>query len=91
MIETADAGLPRILDCGPDVLAVTADHSTPSLLANHSWHPVPLLLHSPYALQDGLERFDEVGCARGSLGLRPSLHLMALLLANALRLKKYGA
>jgi 2,3-bisphosphoglycerate-independent phosphoglycerate mutase len=91
MIEIADSGIPRLLEKKPDVLAVTGDHSTPALLANHSWHPVPLLLHSKYALHDRLERFDEVTCARGSLGLRPSYHLMALLLANALRLKKYGA
>jgi len=90
-IEDADSGVPRITARGPDVLAVTGDHCTPSVLASHSWHPVPLLLHSRYALEDGLEKFGEVQCARGSLGLRPSLHLMALLLANALRLKKYGA
>ena len=52
---------------------------------------MPVLLHSPYALQDGLEKFDEVHCARGSFGHRPSLHLMAFLLANSLRLKKFGA
>ena len=90
-IETADGGVPRILSRDPDVLAVTCDHSTPSVLAGHSWHPVPVLLHSPYALQDGLEKFDEVHCARGSFGHRPSLHLMAFLLANSLRLKKFGA
>ncbi len=89
--EDGDAGVPRIMSRSPDVLAVTGDHSTPSVLASHSWHPVPVLLRSRYAMQDRLEKFDEVHCARGSLGLRPSLHLMGLLLANALRLKKYGA
>lgn len=91
MIEIADAGLPRILAKKPDVLAITGDHSTPARLANHSWHPSPLLLHGQYALHERLEKFDELTCARGSLGLRPSYHLMALMLANALRLKKYGA
>lgn len=90
-IEDADAGVPRVLSPGPDVLAVTGDHSTPSVLASHSWHPVPVLIHSPFTLQDGLEKFDELHCSRGSYGHRPSLHLMAHLLANALRLKKFGA
>jgi 2,3-bisphosphoglycerate-independent phosphoglycerate mutase len=91
VIEDADKGLPRILSRGPDVLAVTADHSTPSVLAAHSWHPVPVLIHARHARQDGLEKFDELHCARGSYGVRPSLHLMAHLLAHAFRLKKYGA
>ncbi len=90
-IEEADSVLPRILALAPDVLAVTGDHSTPSILKSHSWHPVPLLISSPYALPDGLGKFDEVHCARGSLGVRPTLHLMGLLLAHARRLKKYGA
>jgi 2,3-bisphosphoglycerate-independent phosphoglycerate mutase len=90
-IEDADAGVPRILSRDPDVLAVTCDHSTPSVLAGHSWHPVPVLINSRYTLQDGLGKFDELHCSRGSYGHRPSLHLMAYLLANALRLKKYGA
>jgi 2,3-bisphosphoglycerate-independent phosphoglycerate mutase len=91
MIEAADAGLPRIVSRGPDVLAVTGDHSTPAVMAGHSWHPVPVLVHSPYTLHDGLEKFDEVHCARGTFGLRPTAQLMAILLAHARRLKKFGA
>ncbi len=91
MIEAADAGLPRIVSCGPDVLAVTGDHSTPAIMAGHSWHPVPVFVHSHYTLHDGLEKFDEVHCARGTFGLRPTSQLMAIMLAHARRLKKFGA
>ena len=91
MIEECDALLPAIEALRPDVLAVTGDHSTPAVMKGHSWHPVPALLHSRYCLADGLPGFDEVHCARGTLGQRPTLHLMALLLAHALRLSKYGA
>jgi len=90
-IEEADALVPLVEDLGPDVLAVTGDHSTPAVLGGHSWHPVPVLLHSRWTLADGLEGFDEVRCARGTIGLRPTLHLMGLLMANALRLAKFGA
>jgi 2,3-bisphosphoglycerate-independent phosphoglycerate mutase len=91
MIEEADAVLPAIEACGPDVLAVTGDHSTPAVMKGHSWHPVPALVSSRYSLPDGLAKFDEVSCARGTLGLRPTMHLMGLLMGNALKLAKYGA
>jgi 2,3-bisphosphoglycerate-independent phosphoglycerate mutase len=90
-VETVDAELPKLLALKPDVVAVTGDHSTPSKLASHSWHPVPVLVRSPYVRADGLTKFGESACVRGSLGHFAAVHLMPLLLANALRLAKYGA
>jgi 2,3-bisphosphoglycerate-independent phosphoglycerate mutase len=43
-IEALDPALPSLLAHAPDVVAVTGDHSTPSLLGSHSWHPVPVVL-----------------------------------------------
>lgn len=40
-IEEVDGLVPRLSALGPDVLVVTGDHSTPALLAGHSWHPSP--------------------------------------------------
>ena len=75
-----------------DVIAVTGDHSTPSLLKAHSWHPCPLILWSPYERRDTCERFGETECAaRGGLGRMPSMHLMPIMLACAQRLEKFGA
>ncbi len=90
-IETFDQVIPDILSVKPDVLVITGDHSTPSLLKSHSWHPSPVLLHSPYSGFDRKERFTERECATGYLGTFPARALMSLLLANALRLDKYGA
>jgi 2,3-bisphosphoglycerate-independent phosphoglycerate mutase len=90
-IEEVDALVPRILDAGVEVLAVTGDHSTPAQMAAHSWHPVPVLLWGGTAAADGLEKFDEVSCARGSLGRFEAKHLLPQLLAAADRLAKYGA
>jgi 2,3-bisphosphoglycerate-independent phosphoglycerate mutase len=91
VLEEIDALIPRIVALDPDVLVVTGDHSTPSAMAYHSWHPVPVLLNAEYARVDGVDRFDELSCSRGGLGLRPGVHLMGLALAHARRLAKYGA
>lgn len=91
VIEEVDAALPAVLALGPDVLAVTGDHSTPIAMKAHSWHPVPLLVRSRHAFADGYPRFHEKHCRAGSIGTLPSRDLIALLLAHAGRLDKYGA
>ncbi|RMH03023.1 MAG: phosphoglycerate mutase, partial [Aquificota bacterium] len=91
VIEEFDAHLPEILDLKPSVLVITGDHSTPSVLKGHSWHPVPVLLHSPYVLGFTAERFTERECLRGELGTFPSYKLINLMLAHSMRLAKFGA
>lgn len=90
-IERFDRILPRILALEPEVLIITGDHSTPSLLKGHSWHPVPVLLSSAYVFGGLCNSFSERECTRGELGIFPTVNLMPLALANALRLKKFGA
>lgn len=90
-IEAVDSYLPRLLSLAPDVIIVGGDHSSPAVLKFHSWHPVPMLIYSPYVLPDGIAEFGERACARGSLGTFPATNLMPLALANAMRLAKYGA
>ena len=91
VIEEVDRYLPRVRSLKPDVLVVTGDHSTPAKMAGHSWHPLPLILHSKYCLIDPVKKFDEVSCIGGVLGKMPSLDLMPLALAHARRLTKFGA
>jgi 2,3-bisphosphoglycerate-independent phosphoglycerate mutase len=91
VIEEVDRYIPRVRALKPDVLVVTGDHSTPAKLASHSWHPLPVILHSQYCLIDSLKKFDEVSCISGALGRIRSVELMPLVLANARRLNKFGA
>ncbi|MDL2342711.1 2,3-bisphosphoglycerate-independent phosphoglycerate mutase [Deinococcus sp. MIMF12] len=90
-IELFDALLPQLRALNPDVLCIVGDHSTPSKLASHSWHPVPLLISSRYGRKDMAVRYTEEEAVKGSLGLRRGTDVMPLLMANALKLNKYGA
>lgn len=91
MIERLDTEIPRIRALGPDVLIVTGDHSTPSKLRSHSWHPVPILLWSDTCRPDSVIEFGESYCLRGGLGQFQAMYLMPLAMAHAGRLGKYGA
>ena len=73
------------------MLCVTGDHSTPVPMHGHSWHPVPALVLGAVGGADGADRFHERTARAGSLGTLASKDLMAVLLANAGRLDKYGA
>ena len=90
-IEELDAAMPEITALKPTVLIVTGDHSTPSFLKSHSWHPVPTLLVSDCCRADGCQKFGESEALRGGLGQFEAKYLMLLALANAGRLAKYGA
>ncbi|MFU8827640.1 MAG: 2,3-bisphosphoglycerate-independent phosphoglycerate mutase [Brevefilum sp.] len=91
-IEKVDALLPRILSLDPSVLIITGDHSTPCLMKQHSWHPVPVLFHSKLCRPDGIASFGERACLGGGLGVRfPAYELMSLAMAYAGRLEKFGA
>jgi 2,3-bisphosphoglycerate-independent phosphoglycerate mutase len=90
-IEEADALLPRLMSLSPNVLVVTGDHSTPAALKGHSWHPVPVLLHSKWCRPDKTREFSESACLEGGLGRMPATDIMPLTMANALKLNKFGA
>lgn len=91
-IEKVDALLPRALALDPDVLIITGDHSTPSVMKSHSWHPVPVLFYAKTCRPDPVMTFGERACLQGGLGVRmPAYELMPLALAHAGRLEKFGA
>jgi len=90
-LEQFDSFLPEIERLKPDVLMITGDHASPAVLAGHGWQPVPVLLWSRYCGADPVGAFTERACAAGTLGVLAAQHLMPLVMANALRLTKFGA
>jgi 2,3-bisphosphoglycerate-independent phosphoglycerate mutase len=91
-IERVDDAVPDMAAAlEPGVIAVTGDHATPSQMAAHSWHPVPVIVHGPRCGRDDTDRFGERWCLAGGLGIRPSTELLPILMANAGHLGKFGA
>jgi len=90
-LEEIDRLLTRIIDLDPDVLVVSGDHSTPAVLKSHSWHPVPVILYSKHCRPDNVREFSESACYSGALGRFPAAEVMALAMANARKLVKFGA
>ncbi len=92
VIEALDAEIPKLRALNPDVLIVTGDHSTPSRMRSHSFHPVPTLLWAPATSRpDLVTTFGERSCLQGGLGQFLAKDLLPLALAHAGRLQKYGA
>ncbi|MXY43673.1 MAG: 2,3-bisphosphoglycerate-independent phosphoglycerate mutase [Dehalococcoidia bacterium] len=89
-LERLDARIPRLLELDIDTLVVAGDHSTPSVMGSHSWHPVPLMVKSSIYVGDGVGGFNERACASGSIGRIQAVNIMLIALANAGKLQKFG-
>ncbi|MDA0815461.1 MAG: 2,3-bisphosphoglycerate-independent phosphoglycerate mutase [Chloroflexi bacterium] len=86
-----DAAVPRLMALNPNVVVVTGDHSTPSSMAAHSWHSVPLLLWGDNVRSDHTHQFSEPECVHGELGVFPAKETLPIAFAHANRLAKFGA
>jgi len=91
VIEELDSEVPRLFALAPAVIVVTGDHSTPSLMKSHSWHPLPTILWSGRCRRDSQKTFGESSCIKGGMGRFNAQALVPLALANAGKLLKFGA
>jgi 2,3-bisphosphoglycerate-independent phosphoglycerate mutase len=91
-LEELDGCIDDLHQMQADVFIVAGDHSTPAVVAGHSWHPVPFLFHAKhFNRHDNTEGFNERACANGVLGTFPAKEALSLAMAHAGRLAKYGA
>lgn len=93
VIENIDSMLASMLkDLHEDVVVVlTADHSTPVNVRDHSADPVPVAISGGGARIDHVKEFDEMSTASGALGRIRGKDLMPIVMGVADRAKKYGA
>jgi 2,3-bisphosphoglycerate-independent phosphoglycerate mutase len=88
-IHALDAGLGPLVDVVESrrddlLVAVTADHSTPSVSALiHSGEPVPVVVAGQNVRRDDVCAYDEISAARGCLGFLRGRELMFMLLNYA--------
>lgn len=91
VLESSDFVMPKIVALKPDVFIITGDHSSPCLLKEHSFHPIPVSFYSKTAFHDETKRLTEKECSKGIHGVFKATSIMTLALAYAGRLLKYGA
>ncbi|NLI13606.1 MAG: phosphoglycerate mutase, partial [Peptococcaceae bacterium] len=79
-----------IVECDT-YIAVTADHSTPCRVGEHSGDPVPSLIWGPGIRTDSQETFGERTCAKGGLGRITGNQFFHSLLDHMGFMPKFGA
>ncbi|MBA12433.1 MAG: 2,3-bisphosphoglycerate-independent phosphoglycerate mutase [SAR202 cluster bacterium] len=89
-LEDLDSYIEEILDINPNVLVVCGDHSTPSYMGSHSWHPVPFIIKSQYSQPNSTGVFTELSCRNSEIGSIKAKELMFTVLAHAGKLNKFG-
>jgi 2,3-bisphosphoglycerate-independent phosphoglycerate mutase len=93
VIERIDAMLRLVLESvEPNLyICLTADHSTPCSVRDHSGDPVPLVLWGPDLRGDEVQAFHERACARGGLGRLRGCDLVPILTQLMGVQEKFGA
>ena len=90
IIEKIDKALEQIND-KEYLFVLTADHSTPCSVKNHSGDPVPLLIYDSDIRIDTVSAFNEISVASGALGHIIGKDLLPLISVFANRAEKFGA
>lgn len=93
MIEKIDQAVGHLLSHSPDDMYVvlTADHSTPVSIMNHSGDPVPVCMLGRGVRVDDVNEYGERSCSKGGLGRIRGSDLMDILLDLMDRAEKFGA
>lgn len=79
------------LDPTNHVIAITADHTTSSVLGEHVGDPVPVIIWGTGVRVDKVSRFDEYSCTKGSLCRIRGKDLIYILMDLIGHMKKFGA
>ena len=94
MIEKIDNMVGLLLnniDLNETLICVTADHSSPLEVRDHTADPVPVVLTASNVLNDDVKRYSEQSCARGGLGRIKGTDLIHIIMDLIGKTKKFGA
>ncbi|MHA1299956.1 MAG: 2,3-bisphosphoglycerate-independent phosphoglycerate mutase [Candidatus Helarchaeota archaeon] len=94
MIEQIDKMVGLILkniDLNETLISVTADHTTPIEVRDHTSDPVPLIITAENVLKDSVKKYSELTCSQGGIGRIRGLALIHILMDYIGKTKKFGA
>ena len=81
----------KLKDLEDVILILTADHSTPISVMNHSGDPVPMIIKGPEVRKDDVCKFSEVDAAKGGLCRIRGSDVMNILMDLMNNSHKFGA
>ena len=81
----------KLKDLDDVYLFLTADHSTPISIMNHSGDPVPFLIKGPEIRVDDINTFNEIEVAKGGMGRIKGSNVMNILMDLMNNSEKFGA
>jgi 2,3-bisphosphoglycerate-independent phosphoglycerate mutase len=90
-LEDTDDALRPLLTLKDTLVIITADHSTPVPLKDHSADPVPILIHGQGVRVDTVEQYNELIAHKGGLCRIRGMDVMPTALDLINKAKKFGA
>ena len=90
IIERVDAIINQFIDSF-DFIVVTADHTTPISVKNHTADPVPVVISGPGVRTDDVKTYSERAAARGGLGRIRGKDLIPIIIDLMGKSRKFGA
>lgn len=90
-IEKVDAVIGEVMKIPETYFILTADHSTPISVMDHTGDPVPLVINGPEIRVDDVEQFDERSATKGGLCRIRGSDIMNILMDLMNNSDKFGA
>ncbi|EKF85223.1 2,3-bisphosphoglycerate-independent phosphoglycerate mutase [Methanobacterium formicicum] len=90
-IEKVDAVIGKVMELEDVYFILTADHSTPIAVMDHTGDPVPLVIRGPDVRVDQVNQFHERAAANGGLCRIRGSDIMNILMDLMNRSTKFGA
>jgi 2,3-bisphosphoglycerate-independent phosphoglycerate mutase len=90
-LEDADEAFKPLLTLKDTLIIITADHSTPVPIKDHSADPVPILIHGQGVRFDTVGQYNELIAYKGGLCRIRGIDVMPIALDLINRTKKFGA
>ncbi|MDO8871098.1 MAG: 2,3-bisphosphoglycerate-independent phosphoglycerate mutase [Methanobacteriaceae archaeon] len=90
-LEKVDAVIGEVMKIPDTYFILTADHSTPISIMDHTGDPVPLVINGPEIRVDDVEIFDERSATKGGLCRIRGSDIMNILMDLMNKSEKFGA